>query len=147
MFGRMSIIETQISIEAPPSTVWSVLTDFSTMPSWNPFITAISGAASPGARLSVTISPPGQSGITFAPTVLAAIPGRELRWLGTVVSGWIFAGEHYFLLDPTSDGMTRLTHGERFIGLLAPLIMRGRTLAATREGFVAMNEALKRRSE
>jgi hypothetical protein len=63
------------------------------------------------------------------------------------LSRWIFAGEHYFLLDRTAEGSTQLTHGERFTGLLAPFIMRGRTLAATAQGFVAMNEALKRQSE
>ena len=56
-------IETQIAIKASPSKVWSILTDFSAMPSWNPFITAISGDVLPGSRLSVTIAPPGQSGM------------------------------------------------------------------------------------
>ena len=143
----MRTIETHIRIDASPSKVWSILTDFSAMPSWNPFITAISGALSPGSRLSVTIAPPGRSAMTFTPTVLVATPGCELRWLGSVLSRWIFAGEHYFLLEPTSDGATRLTHGERFSGMLAPLIMRGQALTATKNGFVAMNEALKHRSQ
>ena len=143
----MSTIHTQISIRAAPHKVWGVLTDFPGMGSWNPFIRAISGLPMPGSRLSVTLSPPGQSAVTLSPTVLVAKPDRELRWKGTIFSRWIFAGEHYFLLDPTSDGATWFTHGERFTGLLAPLIMRGRTLAATEEGFGAMNEALKRQSE
>jgi hypothetical protein len=143
----MKTIEKQILIKAAPNKVWGILTDFSRMASWNPFIRAISGSAAPGGRLSVTIAPPGRSAMTFYPLVLVATPDRELRWLGTVVSRWIFAGEHYFLLDRTSDGATRLTHGERFTGLLAPLIMRARMLAATEEGFGAMNEALKRESE
>ena len=140
-------IETQIAIKASPSKVWSVLTDFSAMPSWNPFITAISGDVLPGSRLSVTIAPSGQSGMTFTPTVLAATPDRELRWLGTVANRWIFAGEHYFLLNPTANGETSFIQGERFSGILAPLIMRGRMLEATKDGFLAMNAALKRRSE
>lgn len=143
----MKAIEKYISIKAAPSKVWGILTDFASMPTWNPFIKAISGSAAPGARLSVTIEPPGQSAMTFSPTVVVATPDRELRWVGTVVGRWMFAGEHYFLLDPTAEGATRLTHGERFTGLLAPIIMRGRTLAATEQGFVAMNEALKRQSE
>jgi hypothetical protein len=141
------IIETQVAIKASPGKIWSILTDFSAMPSWNPFITAISGDVLPGSRLSVTVAPPGQSAMTFAPTVLAATPDKELRWLGTLANRWIFAGEHYFLLDPTPDGDTGLVHGERFSGILAPLIMRGRMLEATKDGFLAMNAALKRRSE
>jgi hypothetical protein len=142
----MTLIETHIRIDASPANVWSVLTDFSAMPSWNPFITAISGMVSPGSQLRVTIAPPGKRAMTFTPTILTAISGRELRWLGTVLNRWIFAGEHYFLLEPSSDGATDLTQGERFSGILAPLIMRGQMLAATKAGFVVMNEALKRRS-
>jgi len=59
----------------------------------------------------------------------------------------MFAGEHYFLLEPVNPGSTRLVHGERFSGLMAPLIMRGQMLAATKQGFAAMNEALKKRAE
>jgi hypothetical protein len=145
--AAMSTIQTEISIRATPEKVWGILTDFSSMPSWNPFIRAISGSATTGNRLSVTLSPPGQSAVTVKPTVLVAEPNRELRWLGTILNRWIFAGEHYFLLQRTSDGATWLTHGERFSGLLAPLVMRGRLLSATKEGFAAMNEALKRQSE
>jgi hypothetical protein len=46
------IIETRIAIKASPSKVWSILTNFSAMPSWNPFITAISGNVLLGTRLS-----------------------------------------------------------------------------------------------
>jgi hypothetical protein len=143
----MTTIETQIVIDAPPLKVWGILTDFPAMPTWNPFIRTISGTPAPGDSLVVQIAPPGQSAMTFKPTVLIATPERELRWLGTFMGRWIFAGEHYFVLDQVSPGTTHLTHGERFSGLLRPLIMRRQMLAATKQGFVAMNEALKRRSE
>jgi len=143
----MTRIETRILIEASPGKVWEILTDFSGMPSWNPFITAITGSALPGSRLGVQIALPGQSGMTFTPTVQVATPGRELRWFGTFISRRMFSGEHYFLLDRADLGATHFTHGERFSGVLAPLIMRGRVLAATEQGFVAMNEALKHRAE
>jgi hypothetical protein len=41
-------IETSIEIEASPKKVWSILTDFAGMASWNPFIKSISGALTPG---------------------------------------------------------------------------------------------------
>jgi hypothetical protein len=99
----MKAFEKHITIKAAPSKVWGILTDFAGMPTWNPFITAISGDAAPGARLSVTITPPGQSAMTFYPTVVVAVPDRELRWVGTVLSRWIFVDEHYFLLDRTPE--------------------------------------------
>jgi uncharacterized protein YndB with AHSA1/START domain len=55
-------IETGIEIDAPPSRVWKLLTDFARMPAWNPFIKSISGNLTQGARLSVYIAPPGKSG-------------------------------------------------------------------------------------
>jgi uncharacterized membrane protein len=75
-------IETAIEIDAPPSRVWTLLTDFARMPAWNPFIKSISGNLTQGARLSVYIVPPGKSGMRFKPTVLSVRPERELRWLG-----------------------------------------------------------------
>ena len=143
----MSVIETQIVIEAPAGKVWGILTDFPAMPAWNPFIRKISGSPTRGGRLTVEIELPGQSAMTFTPTVLVAAPDAELRWLGTVIGPWIFAGEHYFVLEPMGPRTTRFTHGERFSGLLGPLLMRGRMLEATKQGFCAMNDALKRRAE
>ncbi|MGA8616670.1 MAG: SRPBCC domain-containing protein [Xanthobacteraceae bacterium] len=138
-------IETGIDIDAPPSRVWTVLTDFARMPTWNPFIKSISGNLTQGARLSVYIAPPGKSGMRFKPTVLSVRPERELRWLGQLLFSGIFDGEHYFLLEPIGDSRTRLTQGEKFSGLLVGLL--GGTLSATEEGFKAMNTALKQQAE
>jgi hypothetical protein len=143
----MPTIETQVVIEAPASKVWGILTDFAALPAWNPFIRNISGSLTPGSRLTVQIEPPGQSAMTFTPTVLVTSPDAELRWLGTVMARWVFAGEHYFVLEPMGPRTTRFTHGERFSGLLGPLLMRGPMLAATKQGFSAMNDALKHRAE
>lgn len=140
-------IETQVEIDAEPSKVWSVLTDFDSMPSWNPFIRSIAGLARKGNRLKVKLEPPGQSEMTFSPIVLSATPNCELRWKGIVLHPWLFAGEHFFRLENVAGGGTRLIQGEQFTGVLAPLLMRGRMLEATREGFGAMNAALKQQCE
>src|SRR6476619_1479216 len=138
-------IETDIEINAPVSRVWALLTDFAPMPSWNPFIKSISGNLAQGARLAVHIVPPGSSGMHFEPTVLSVRPEHELRWLGHLLVPGIFDGEHYFLLEPIGEKQTRLTHGEKFSGLLVGLL--GSTLAPTSAGFKAMNTALKQQAE
>ena len=137
-------IETSIDIDASPAHVWAVLTDFPTMPDWNPFIRALTGEAKAVARLSVHIAPPGSSGMRFRPVVLVAEPARELRWRGRFLVPGLFDGEHYFRIEPRGTGV-RFVHGEAFSGLLVGL-MRG-ALAATETGFNAMNAALKRRAE
>jgi hypothetical protein len=138
-------IATSIEIDAPAGRVWSVLTDFTAMARWNPFIRSISGALTVGSKLSVHIAPPGKGGMRFKPTVVAVKPERELRWRGQLLLPGIFDGEHYFLLEPLGPERTRLTHGEKFSGVM--VAMFGGTLAATEEGFKAMNAALKQRTE
>jgi hypothetical protein len=71
------------------------------------------------------------------PTVLRVSPDCELRWLSTLLIPGLFNGEHYFLLEPTVTDATRLTHGEKFSGLLVGRFARRGMLDATREGFGA----------
>src|SRR5687768_11605434 len=92
-------INTSIEINAPPERVWSILTDFPHIGSWNPFIRSISGNPVSGSRLSVHIAPAGKRGVRFNPTVLVAEAPRELRWLGHLLRHGLFDGEHYFLLE------------------------------------------------
>jgi hypothetical protein len=141
----MRLIETTIDIQAPATRVWSILTEFSAYPAWNPFIIAAEGEPRPGARLKITIAPSGRAPMTFRPVVLVAVPERELRWRGWLLVPGLFDGEHYFQLEQR-DATCRLHHCERFSGILLPLF--GDTLLqTTREGFVAINAALKRRAE
>ena len=141
----MKRIATTIDIAAPPTRVWSILTDFPAHAQWNPFITAISGGLERGGRLSITVSSPDGKGMSFKPTLLAVQPNIELRWLGRLVLPGLFDGEHYFLLDPTPEG-TRFTHGENFSGLLVG-VMGAKAFARIERGFEAMNQALKARAE
>jgi hypothetical protein len=138
-------IQTSIDIAASPTRVWSVLTDFRAYATWNPFITSIDGKPQPGAQLRVTIAPPGRRPMTFRPVVLTATP-RELRWRGRLLVPGLFDGEHAFQLELLLTAGCRLHHTERFSGLLVALIS-GSLLDATRDGFEAMNGALKRRAE
>lgn len=138
-------ISTTVDIDAIPQAVWAVLTDFAAYGEWNPFMDRIQGTPEVGARLIVHMSPPGGRGMTFKPTVLAATPARELRWLGTLGVRGLFDGEHSFVLTPNADGSTRLAHAERFSGVLVAAL-KG-TLKNTGAGFEAFNQALKERVE
>ncbi len=140
-------IETSIFIDASPSRVWQVLTDFGAFPTWNPFIRAISGPLQEGARLSIEITPPGRAAMRFRPTVLVVKPDQELRWRGSLLIPGLFSGEHSFQLRPEEESRTHLIHGEAFSGLLVGPFARRGMLDATRQGFHAMNIALKERAE
>ena len=135
----------EIEIDAPPEQVWQVLAGFASYPEWNPFITSIEGEPREGAKLEVRIAPPGGRPMTFRPTVRAARPSRELRWLGRVLLPGIFDGEHVLAIEPLGEGRSRFIQSERFTGLLVPAL-RG-TLDKTERGFEQMNQALKARVE
>jgi hypothetical protein len=81
----------------------------------------------------------------FTPTVLAAKPGEELRWLGRIGPGWIFDGEHRFLIEDIGGGRVRLTQSEEFTGVAVPFY-RSRLHGNTLPRFEAMNRALADRA-
>src|SRR5919106_1960589 len=141
---EMRELRTEIEIDASPELVWQVLTDFDAYGEWNPFIRSIEGEPVVGSQLKVRIEPPGARGMTFKPMVRAVEPARELRWLGRLFVPGLFDGEHRLALEPVGGVRSRFIQSERFSGLLVrPL---GKTLAATEQGFVEMNRALKQRA-
>ena len=99
-------LRTAIDIDASPERVWAILMDFGAYPDWNPFIRSIEGDARRDGRLKVRIQPSGGRAMRFNPTVLAAEPSRELRWLGKLGVKGLFDGEHSFRLEPTASGCT-----------------------------------------
>ena len=142
----MHILQTEVAIHASAERVWSVLTDFGAYPEWNPFLRSVEGSAEVGRRLKVLAQPVGSRAMRFRPTLLKVEKNRELRWKGTVLLPSLFEGEHYFKLGPHPDGGVVLEHGELFSGLLVPFLRRSLD-GATRQGFIAMNLALKRKVE
>ena len=142
----MHRVETQIEINASAERVWSVLTDFPSYVRWNPFVRSIEGTPKVGESLNVHIQPPGSRGMHFHPTVLAVEPKHEFRWKGKLVIPGLFDGEHFFILEPKFDARVVFRQGEVFSGLLVPILRRSLD-RATKQGFVAMNEALKREAE
>ena len=141
----MKQIETEIIIDVKPERVWDVLTNFEKHPEWNPFIRSIEGNKKVGERLIVTIQPAIGRKMVFKPLVISFSVNRELKWKGTLGMEGIFDGEHYFILEQTNDGTTKLIHGERFSGILVGLL--GGMVDKTREGFEAMNLSLKAECE
>ena len=119
-----------------------MLADTTRWADWNPFIRSLAGRLEPGARLTARMHPAGRRPMTFRPVVTVAEPGRELRWQGRVFLPHVFDGEHHVTLDPAPAG-TRLRHGERFAGLLVPLV----DVAGFTQDFNAMNAALQARCE
>jgi hypothetical protein len=141
----MRELRSEIDIGAPPERVWSVLTEFDAYPDWNPFMRSLAGRCEVGSKLTVRIDPPGARAMTFKPTIRAATPERELRWIGRLFVPGLLDGEHRLKIEPLEDDRSRFVQSERFSGLFVGLFAK--TLAATQLGFEQMNVALKHRAE
>ena len=144
MFRRE--LHTEIEIAASAEAVWGVLTDFASLPEWNPFIKRIEGRPEEETRLRVLVQLPGRRAMTFEPRVIVAEPARELRWLGRLVLPGVMDGEHIFTIEPLSENRVRFVQHEKFTGILVPVILPS-IAASTAQGFRAMNEALRVRVE
>lgn len=138
-------LRTEIDIDAPPDTVWSTLTDLSAYPDWNPFIVSAVGRVAVGERLTNRLQPPTGKAMTIKPAVTVVEPGSTFEWLGQLGFSGIFDGRHRFELHPISNG-TRLVHSEHFSGVLVR-VLRKSLGTNTKQGFEAMNAALKTRAE
>lgn len=134
-------IKTSIKINATPTQVWQVFSDFNTYPDWNPFIKEVSGDIAEGKTISINAG-----GMAFKPKVLVFRENKELKWLGKLGFSGIFDGAHRFLLEDNGDGSTTFHHSENFSGILIPLF-KNKLLTDTKTGFEKMNKALKKRVE
>jgi hypothetical protein len=98
-----------------------------------------------GTKLAIKFEPPGGRQMEFKPTVIEVEPGRSVRWLGRFILPGLFDGEHTLAIETVGDSAARFTQHERFSGVLTAF--SGKLFERTQAGFVAMNEALKRRCE
>ncbi|MBK9462180.1 MAG: SRPBCC domain-containing protein [Sphingobacteriales bacterium] len=139
-------IKTDILINATPSKVWAILTNFDNYPNWNPFIKSITGQVAVGNKITAQIEPPNSSKMTFTPKVLAFETNKEFRWLGHLLFAGLFDGEHKFELIDNQNGTTTFIQTESFKGMLVPLFKKTLNTNTT-NGFNLMNQKLKELAE
>lgn len=120
----MRTIHTEIVILAPAERVWAILIDTDNWAVWNPFAKA-SGRFAVDERVTVTLTPPGKSAMTFTPVVVRLEPGRELRWLGHLGVRGLFDGEHGFRVVPKDVGRCRFEQFETFSGAGSADLLEG----------------------
>lgn len=138
-------LRSEVEINAPPEHVFRVLTDFSRYHEWNPFIPSISGKLALGEQLALELSLPEGKTYELKPRVIGLSEGRELRWRGSYLLPSMLEAEHYFLLSPLDERLTRFAQGQKLSGFLLRFAGGGLNLAL--RGFAYMNQALKKRAE
>ncbi len=139
-------IKTQITINASPEKVWSILMDFKNYPQWNPFIKTIEGEVLVGKKMKAKLQPPGAKGMVFKPIILKVEKNKTFIWLGHLLMPGLFDGEHIFELVDNQNGSTTFIQREKFKGILVPLFKKMLDVN-TVNGFEQMNSALKKQAE
>jgi hypothetical protein len=138
-------LRSEVEINAPPSHVYAVLTDFPQYQAWNPFLTAVRGELAVGRKLAVEMSLPEGKAYLLEPEVTEVAEALELRWRTRFFAAALLEAEQLFLLKEPRPGVTRVVQGLNFSGFL--LRFSGSTLTQSARGCVYMNQALKKRAE
>lgn len=109
-FDMTCVVE--VSIQAKPAIVWSLLTDAQGFSRWNSTITGIEGQIREGERLKVHV--PGTSRV-FTPRVSGVVPQQRMVWSDGVAG--IFKGVRTFVLAAQDNTSTDFAMTEHFSGI------------------------------
>ncbi len=131
-------IQTKIIIHASAEKIWQILTDFSNYNNWNPFIYNAKGTLELNKKLSIQLQQ-----AKFSPIVKAVDKPYYFSWKGKLFFSGLFDGYHYFKIEPIAENTCVVIQGEKFNGILVPFL-RNKLQTETKNGFEAMNNALKK---
>jgi hypothetical protein len=141
----VSLLSSEIVIDASSDVVWQVLVDFDSYPTWNPVEIQAHGEARVGATFEHTSVVGRRKPMSFRARIIEADPPRALAWSGRLVIPGLFDVRHHFEIDPLEANQVRLRQFEYFSGLLIPF-MRA-VLRDTQAAIELANAAIKKRAE
>ena len=138
----MKEFKASTNISAPAEKIWSVLTEVSAWPSWDPNCDKVDGQAVLGNKLKVyTKLSPGRA---FPVKVTEVTPNRKMTWTGGMPFG-LFTGVRTFTLNPNTNGSVDFTMHEVYGGPMLGLI--GKSIPDMSQAFEQFCSGLKSRSE
>ena len=137
----MKEFQATTTINAAPETIWALLTDSASFPSWDPNVDSVDGTIAKGKKVTVHTT---LSDRAFPVTVTVFDPPRAMTWSSGMPLG-LFKGQRTFTLTPQEDGTTRYDVREQFTGPLLALI--GRSIPDLTESFEQHAAGLKARAE
>lgn len=130
------------TINADVQTIWGLLTDAPTYPSWNPAVLGIEGTIASGEklRLTSTVNPNRQ----FKMTVSEFEAPSRMVWSDGMPLG-LFKGVRTYLVTANDDGSSEFSMEEVFSGLMEPLISK--SIPDMTESFDQFADGLKAAAE
>lgn len=134
--------EHSVDVDAPPSRVWSVISDAERWPEWTPTVTRVERVHGDGLALGnkVRIEQPKLPAAVY--TITALEPGKSFTW---TTGSWFARGVANHVVEPRGSG-SRVTLSVIFSGLIGGLA--GKMYAELTREYLALEAAgLKKRSE
>lgn len=138
-------LERRIGIQAPDEIVWEILSDIPGWADWNPIYPRAQGEIRIGNRWTLDLALPGQPVRTIHPVILDWAPYDHIHWRLDILRGWART-VRFLEIEKMGPENVIFSNGEIFDGLLGGLIV-GQVRKSVIDGFEAMNEVLKQRSE
>jgi len=136
-------IESEVTVEASPETIWRILTDFESYERWNPLVIKADGDARLGAELDIALEPPDSDRQELSPEITVLRPNRKLAWMSRELMPGVADREYEVILEPLGDERVRVVMHKRFEGMLIMFTSTGEEQV----GLDLMAEALKERAE
>ena len=136
-------ISTRIAIDAPPATVWALISDPAAHLRWNPNMRRMEGRLEAGETFLMSLGAEGKRPMTFRPTVLSRREGHHVTWRGRLWMPGIFDGTHTLRVEPDGQGGSVFYNEESFSGLLLSVM----GVEQFHPDFLAANEGMKRLAE
>jgi hypothetical protein len=137
----MKAYEAEAVIDAPPSTVWAVLTDGDAYGEWDSGV-RVEGRIARGERIRLTSEANPSRAFPVRVTELEA--PRRMVFSGGMPLG-LFRGVRSYRLEPRGEGATAFSMREEYTGPLLPLIWR--TMPDLQPSFDRFAAGLKARAE
>jgi hypothetical protein len=122
-----------------------VISDLPRWEEWNPLYTQAEGEIGFGKTLTLILAIPGETPETIRPVIVSWTPEELLHWRMSL-SGGFLRSVRYLEIHRLSDDGCIFSNGEGFTGIAAWFVPR-KMKRALRQGFAALGEAVKARSE
>ena len=107
LLGRETF-HAEITIEATPEEVWSVLTDAPGYAAWNPLLVPVSGDFSEGAEVEYQMTQPNGRQSTMKTRVTKVVALEELSQHAGYPG--VLTADHTYRLEPTQGGTRLIQH-------------------------------------
>ena len=98
----------EITIEATPEEVWSVLTDARGYAAWNPLLVPLSGEFREGAVVEYRMTQPNGKQSVMSSRVRKVIARKELNQYAGIPG--VLTADHSYRLEPTQGGTRVIQH-------------------------------------